>query len=93
MGKLEAFNEMIFLVCCYHLVLFANLVNDYEAREQIGTSFMIVAGLMVLVNMMFVFGASITGCYNSCRIRCLKKKQKRMIKERRDQFLAKQESI
>lgn len=75
MGKLEAFNEFLFLCCCYHLVLFANLVTEYETREQIGKSFMIVAGLMVFVNMMFVFGASIIGIYNSCRIKCLKKKQ------------------
>ena len=75
MGKLEAFNEMLFLFCCYHLVLFANLVNKYETREQIGVSFMFMAGFLVLINMLFVFGASFKGIYQSCRRKYLKRKQ------------------
>ena len=93
MGKLEAFNEMLFLFCCYHLLLFANLVNKYETREQIGVSFMFMAGFLVLINMLFVFGASVKGIYQSCRRKYLKRKQLRLIKEKREQILAKKMSI
>ena len=33
---LETINEYFFLLLCYHIVLFNNLVEDFETRETIG---------------------------------------------------------
>jgi len=34
--KSETFNEIMFLLICYHMVLFSNLVWNPEMKQQIG---------------------------------------------------------
>ena len=58
-SRLEIFNEVVFLLLCYHMVLFANLVNDFQVRENIGWSFIYTGVVLVAVNLIVILGANL----------------------------------
>jgi len=58
-SNFETLNEVIFLVLCYHLVLLANIVQDFDVRELIGKSFIVVSIVLVAVNLVVILGANV----------------------------------
>ena len=58
---LETINEYFFLLLCYHIVLFNNLVEEFETRETIGESFIYCSIILVAINIVIILGASFNG--------------------------------
>lgn len=72
--SLETVNEYFFLILCYHLVLFNNMVRDFETREAIGKSFICCSILLVAINIFVIFGASFVAIKEKCRRKMLLKR-------------------
>ena len=73
MRNLETVNEYFFLILCYHLVLFNNMIEEFETKEAIGRSFIYCSILLVVINISIIFGASFVGVKEKCRRKMLVK--------------------
>ena len=51
---MEYFNEVTILICCYHLFLFTDFVDDVEIRYKIGYSMMAFTCLNISVNLFLI---------------------------------------
>lgn len=80
-SRLEIFNEVVFLFLCYHMVLFANLVTDFEVREYIGWSFIYSSLFLVGVNTLVIMGVNVMTLLLKCKRKFKERKQKKLIKE------------
>lgn len=76
---LEAINEVVFLLACYHLVLFANLLPDPETLETVGSSMIVTLVLLVAITGSVMVGANIKNQYGNYRKWKAKKAQKKAI--------------
>lgn len=61
MNYLEMFNEMCVLAAGYHLIVFSQLVDDFEMKYNAGWSIIALTVLSILVNMGFML-------YNSFKL-------------------------
>ena len=50
----ENLNETIFILICYHLVLFGNLVDNYDTLTMIGTSLASTCAAMLAINLLII---------------------------------------
>lgn len=80
-ARLEILNELFFLFLCYHMVLFANLVAEFEVRESIGSSFIYCSLIMVGINFIIIIGLNVLMLLRKCRKSYLLKKQKKLIEQ------------
>ena len=49
MLDLEFFNEGLLLLCCYHFLMFTNILNDPYTSELLGISMILTIGLLLAV--------------------------------------------
>lgn len=68
----ENFNEAIFIFICYHLVLYSNLVDDYDAKILIGDSLAYSCVFMLAVNILIILVVNCGVIKQKCRISALK---------------------
>ena len=72
--NLETVNEYFFLILCYHLLLFNNMVGEFDTRESIGKSFIYCSIFLVTINIVIIFGASFVVVKEKCRHKMLVKR-------------------
>ena len=65
--RIEYFNEITIVLCCYHLFLFTDFVDDAEIRYYIGYSIMSFACLNIFVNLGFIIGGSVMEIFKKFR--------------------------
>ena len=73
--QLETFNEILFLVMCYHMVLFSNLIWLPELKKSIGKSLVYMVFFLLGSNTLVIVLVSIKGCLRNKRLKFLKKRQ------------------
>ena len=75
MFKFEFMNECIFLIICYHLVLFTNiLTNDPYTLEHIGTSMIVSIIILSIITAYVLLYLTCRIQYEKLRIKWIKKK-------------------
>lgn len=84
----ENLNEFMFILICYHLVLFGNLIEDFEALTLIGSSLAASCALMLGINLLIIMVVNAGQGRQKCRRSYLEKQRAKEIKRRE---LAKQE--
>lgn len=84
----ENFNEAMFIFICYHLVLYSNLVDDYDSKIMIGESLMWSCIFMLTMNIFMIMGVNCGVLKQKCRKRSLKKKQAKAIRKAKTARLA-----
>ena len=78
----ETFNESVFLVMCYHMVLFSNLIWDPNMKKQIGVSLIFCVFTLLGVNTLIIATVSIKQIIRNKKINKLKKTQTEHIRQR-----------
>ena len=58
-SRLETCNEFMLILICYHIVLIVGLVSDYEMKEMIGWSLIVMVSLMLAMNLFIMIGFSL----------------------------------
>ena len=48
---IQFFNETSVLLCCYHMMVLTDFVQDEETIFIVGYSFVVTTGLMIFVNL------------------------------------------
>lgn len=64
---LEIFNEVLFLMCIYHMYAFSNLVNSEEQRYDIGLSaiFLVIVNFVTNIgHLIYLTFRQLTKCFN-----------------------------
>ena len=56
---LELLNEGIFLLVCYHFVLFVNMLSTHEIKELVGTSAVVFTAFILVMNTSIIVIVSI----------------------------------
>ena len=79
----EIMNEYMFLLICYHLVLFGNLIEDYEMLTYLGTSLATSCALMLAINLLITMLVNFSQLRQKCRYFFLKRLRAKNIKEYR----------
>ena len=59
MTSCELVNEAILMLVCYHFILFTGIVDDTEARTNIGWSMVAFIGLLLIFNVSVILHANI----------------------------------
>lgn len=63
----EIVNEYMFLLICYHLVLFSNLIEDYKMLTYLGTSLASTCALMLAINLLIIMLVNFSLLKQKCR--------------------------
>ena len=71
----ENMNEACFIFICYHLVLFSNLVDEYETKVMIGNSLMYSCIAMITLNICIIMCVNYGVVRQKCKVRYLKKQR------------------
>jgi ABC-type sugar transport system permease subunit len=71
--KVETFNETIFLLICYHMVLFSNLIWDPTMKENIGQSMIGCVFCLLGVNTVVIMTVSCGNIKHKGKLKYLKK--------------------
>lgn len=67
-------NEAFFILICYHMVLFGNLIDDYDTKELIGTSLAVSCAAMLGMNLLIIMVVNASHMKDNCRRKHLEKK-------------------
>ena len=73
-GKLETVNELLFLILCYIMVLFSNIVPQYSTRELIGWYFIYTSITIVAINILIILWLGLVKLQAKLRLCLLKRK-------------------
>ena len=77
-------NEFIFILICYHLVLFGNLIDDFETLTLVGTSLAVSCATMLGINLLIIMVVNVGQAKQYCRKKTLEKKRKQEIEKQRN---------
>ena len=80
--SIETFNESIFLLICYHMVLFSNLIWQPELKEKIGFSLLTCIFGLLFVNTIVIIVVSIQKIKRNSKLAFLSKRQKEHVQQR-----------
>lgn len=75
----ENMNEAFFILIGYHLVLFGNLIDDYDTKALIGTSLAASCATMLGMNLLIIMVVNASHIRDNCRRKYLQKRQKKAI--------------
>lgn len=78
----EVVNESIFLLICYHMVLFSNLIWAPELKLAVGISLIFCLISLLFGNTVFIAIVSCRGAKNKKRLAYIKKQHDSIIRER-----------
>ena len=70
---IENLNEVFFLITCYHLVLFANLVHDPIKLDYIGMSMIASVGTILAIGTIIILSINVKTVMRKLKLRKLKK--------------------
>ena len=74
---LEMVNESIFLLVCYHIVIFVNLLWDLEKREYVGKSLVWTTGAILIMNTSIIVIVSLKDICRKLQLMRMKKNHKK----------------
>jgi len=77
----ENVNEAIFIVVCYHCVLFGNLVDDHDTLTLIGSSMQTSCAVMLAINILIIVAVNFSQVRHALRICCLKRRHARALQK------------
>jgi len=80
----EVVNEGIFLIICYHMVLFSNLIWDSSVKAAVGISLIVCLVSLLAGNTIFIAMISLRGAKVNKRAQFIKKKHESIMKERKE---------
>lgn len=80
--KVETFNEVIFLLICYHMVLFSNLIWLPELKQAIGKSLVTLVFSLLGVNTLVIIFVSLRNVIRTRRLKYLKSVQSEHIRQK-----------
>ena len=75
----ENMNEFIFILICYHLVLFGNLIEDFQTLTLVGYSLAVSCAAMLTINLLIIMVVNAGQARQSCQKKTLNKKRKQEI--------------
>ena len=81
--KVETFNEVIFIVMCYHMVLFSNLVWVPATKQTLGLSLISLIALLLGVNTLIILIVSVKQVLRNRRLKHLKGLRSESIEQRK----------
>lgn len=81
LNRIQIFNECIFMVLSYHMMVFSDYVMDSEAQFTMGYSFLTIIGILSVANLGVI-------AYNVTRRACLKTHGKVSISKQQKQLVA-----
>ena len=79
---LEMVNESIFLLVCYHIVIFVNLLWDLEKREYVGKSLVWTTGAILIMNTSIIVFVSLKDAYRKLQLMKMKRNHKKEMVKR-----------
>jgi len=80
----EVVNEGIFLIICYHMVLFSNLIWDASVKAAVGVSLIVFLVSLLAGNTLFIAMISLRGAKVNKRAAYIKKKHESIMNERKE---------
>ena len=80
----EVVNEGVFLIICYHMVLFSNLIWDTSVKAAVGASLIVFLASLLLGNTCFIALISLRGAKVKKRAQFIKKKHESIMNERKE---------
>lgn len=81
-GKaLETFNESVFLVDQYLLVLLHGLILEAKLKEALSDTLILLTGLLILLNFIIIIGSTVRSCYHNLKLKKLKHRNKRIFEQ------------
>ena len=78
----EVLNEALFLIMCYHIVLFIGLVWDFEPRRRVGKSLLTLLFTFLAVNVAIIVWVSVKGFMRASKLKKFKQKREKILKAR-----------
>ena len=79
----EVLNEGLFLIMCYHFVLFIGLIWDQKPKRNTGTSLLVFLFVFFAVNLAIIIFVSVKGLIRSKKLSHYKKKRDAILKTRK----------
>ena len=70
--RLELTNEVLFLLTCYHFILYTNFLTNPDDLEGIGISMIIFILIILIVNTFVTISSSIRACKQNLAKRYIK---------------------
>jgi len=55
LNKIEIMNESFMLFTAYYIIIFSGFFTNIEARYNYGFGYNVILGLVVLINIVFIF--------------------------------------
>lgn len=65
----EQFNECFIIIINYHMMCFADFVQDDWTRGIVGWSMMATVGFNLIINMMYIIVGSVKDSYKNIRLK------------------------
>ena len=79
----EVINESVFLLICYHMVLFSNLIWDTTLKLAVGISLIVCLVGLLFGNTIFIACVSVRATKAKKKLAYIQKRHAALVKERR----------
>ena len=81
-NKVELVNDTFIILCSYFLIIFSGLVADAETRYTSGWPLIGLIALLIGFNFTTIMVTAISQVIHSCKLRCLRRKNRREMLKR-----------
>ena len=68
MLNLELLNESIFMLCCYHFLMFTNILNDPYTPETLGSSMIFTIVVLLAVAAFVMLSVTFKLLWMKCKL-------------------------
>jgi hypothetical protein len=80
----EVANEFLFLIMCYHIVLFIGLIWDQKPKQRTGFSLLVFLALFFAGNVGVIIGVSVKGFIRGRKLKKYKQRRAKILSTRKN---------